>query len=154
MVVMCQEKIKTAMEVFLLGIFFVGCAQNAFVTGKSEVIYYRGALDPLGSIASTIGNGNLLPSYHQCYISWRVEHDNIVSSIGQGRLAILEAHRRATGHLQAMSYYLKIEKKRKLENYIRLYRDLLVEIELETPKRVMVRKYALLKETIVTLLGG
>ena len=132
-------------------LLLVHCGSQTAVTTKYSTTRYRQAIDPLGVMSEAVGRRHAA-DYHHSFLGWQVEHDNIVPALEYGRLAVLEAHRRATGHLHTLIQYAPIGKQRQLRSYLGLYQNLLEEIERGVPPRIMANKYQLLKQAILAVL--
>lgn len=149
-----QEAIGRIPVWILASFFFLcQCASGRSVDVSSREYKYRGPIDPMSHLPLS-SKDPLLPSFRQIYISWRVEHDNLASALDQGRLFMLESHRRVVGHLSAMDAFLSIEKKRVLKEYRRLYDHLLLEVESGSSSRVMRYKYNSIKNEIMAFLNS
>ena len=127
-------------------IILASCTTSNSVVTNSETTTYRSPLSPLESLPSVLKKNNVQNiSQEEIYIAWQVEHNNIIKNLNQSRLAVLEAHRRTTGHLKSL---MNSENYRFLKNYLEIYDSLLAEEKRGTPSRILERKYKILQEEI------
>ncbi|NUM37347.1 MAG: hypothetical protein HUU50_22620 [Candidatus Brocadiae bacterium] len=127
-------------------LFLIGCSSSNTVAMNSQKIAYRSAVSPLESLPSLANqNHGIARTKEEIYVSWQVEHNNIVKNLNTNKLAFLEAHRKATGHLNSLKDY---KNGRILDSYLEIYANLLEEAQRRTPTRILEKKYFILQQEI------
>ena len=132
-------------------ILLCSCQRSIAINTNSGIKKYRKPLAPLESLPLGKKQHNI--SAQRAYIAWQVEHDNLVSSLNRGRLAVYESHRRILGHLDTLIQTQSYSISRMLKAYQELYINLLDEVERNVSSRILEKKYHHLKQEILNCLN-
>ena len=135
---------KTIIYLFFLFLAFA-CQRSVYFQTNTKKYTYRNPIAPLEHIP--LGK-QMQPTMKNAYLQWQVEHDNIVQSLEQNKLAVYEAHRRVQYHLDTMISIQSPRIARQLQAYQKLYNNLLDEVEKRVPTRILENKYRHLKREI------
>jgi hypothetical protein len=120
---------------------FIGC-QPSFVSVEkvdgsvsSQTQEYRTIHTPLDSYKTW---SKPLSEWESLCLEWEVAHEHLVHSIGKGKLATAEAHRKVIHCLQSLA---QISQSQEWKQFIGSYENLYASVEIGNSSRTLFYKY-------------
>lgn len=142
-----REKSTWVLPCFLL-ISLAGCATSQ-VEIDSQNVEYRTLDNPVKKVTTFSDPAS---PWHNLYLEWEMAHDRLCRSLGNGKLARLDAHRNVIACLRQLIAHSSPPKDEELARYVLSYENLLMQTEYGAPLRAVALKYADLKTSIAETL--